>query len=377
MLHMKTAAVRIVCRAIFSLSVLITNLVAQTIQSPEVHSDRTVTFRLMAPLAQSVEVRLDDASGTKAITMAKDATGLWSVTSKPLTADVYSYSFKVDTLTVIDPNVHEFVPNHFEQGGLFTVPGSPAQPWEQTDVPHGEVHRRFYTSKIVGDQRDFYVYTPPGFNPKGKTKYPVLYLLHGYSDMADAWTMMGKANFILDNLIAQGKAKPMMVVMPLGYGAPKILETAWKGGDAGQWQHNMDRFVEILLAEAIPQIEQDYRVIRDRKSRAVAGLSMGGGEAFLAGLKHPDLFAWIAPMSAATFDDPDKVFPALDAKEAGQIKLLWIACGKEDGLLKDNRKFKAWLTSKNIKFTEVETDGAHTWQVWRSNLVELAPLLFR
>lgn len=377
MLRMKTAAVRIVCCALLSISVLILNLVAQTIQSPEVHSDRTVTFRLMAPLAQSVEVRLDDASGTKPITMAKDATGLWSVTSTPLAADVYSYSFKVDALAVIDPNVHEFVPNHFEQGGMFTVPDSPAQPWEQTDVPHGEVHRHFYTSKIVGDQRDFYVYTPPSFDAKEKTRYPVLYLLHGYSDMADAWTMMGKANFILDNLIAQGKAKPMIVVMPLGYGTPKILETGWKGGDEEQWQRNMDRFVEVLLAEVILRVEQDYRVIRDRKSRAVAGLSMGGGEAFLAGLKHPDLFAWIAPMSAATFDDPDKMFPALDAKEAGKIKLLWIACGKEDGLLKDNRKFKSWLTSKNIQFTEVETNGAHTWPVWRRNLVELAPLLFR
>ena len=377
MLHMKRAAVRIVCRALFSLFVLITNLEAQTVQSPEVHPDRTVTFRLMAPLSQKVEVRLDDASDTKAIPMAKDATGLWAVTSKPLTADVYSYSFTVDTLAVIDPNVHEFVPNHFEQGGLFTVPGSPAQPWERTDVPHGEVHHRFYASKIVGDQRDFYVYTPPGFDPKGNTKYPVLYLLHGYSDMADAWTTMGKANFILDNLIAQGKAKAMIVVMPLGYGAPEILKSGWKEVDEEPWQHNMDRFVEVLLAEVIPQIERGYPVIRDRKSRAVAGLSMGGGETFLAGLNHPDLFAWVAPMSAAIYGDPDKLFPALDAKEAGKIKLLWIACGKQDDLLKDNRKLKAWLTAKNIKFTDVETDGAHTWQVWRRNLVELVPLLFR
>ena len=374
---MKTAAIRIACCTFLSLFALITNLVAQTIQSPEVHSDGTVTFRLMAPLAQSVEVRLDDASDTKAIPMAKDATGLWSATSKALTPDVYSYSFMVDSLAVIDPNVHEFVPNHFEQGGLFTVPGLPAQPWEPTDVPHGEVHHRFYASKMVGDQRDFYVYTPPGYDPRGHASYPALYLLHGYSDMANAWTTMGKANFILDNLIAQGKAKPMIVVMPLGYGEPKVLENGWKDRDPEQWQHNMDRFVEVLLAEGIPQVERDYRIIRDRKSRAVAGLSMGGGETFLAGLKHPDLFASVAPMSAAIFGDPDKMFPALDAKAAGQIKLLWIACGKEDDLLKDNRKFKAWLTSKNIKFTDVETGGAHSWPVWRRNLVELAPLLFR
>jgi enterochelin esterase-like enzyme len=238
------------------------------------------------------------------------------------------------------------------------------------------VHHRFYTSKIVGDLRDLYVYTPPGFDPKGNTTYPVLYLLHGYSDMADAWTTMGKANFILDNLIAQGKAKAMIVVMPLAYGAPQILNRGWKGRDEELWQQNMDRFVDVLLAEVIPQIEQSYPVVRDGKSRAIAGLSMGGGETFLAGLKHPDLFAWIAPMSAAIYGDPEKVFPALDAKAASKIKLLWIACGKEDDLLKDNRKFKTWLASKNIKFTDVETAGAHTWQVWRRDLVDLVPLLF-
>ena len=373
---MKTVALRIAFPAIFSVLLLIANSVAQTIQSPEVHPDHTVTFRLLAPLAHSVEVSLDEASDTKAIAMAKDAAGLWAVTSTPLTPDVYSYSFLVDTLAVIDPNVHEFVPNHFEQGGLFTVPGSPAEPWEVTDVPHGEVHHRFYTSKIVGDLRDLYVYTPPGFDPKGNTTYPVLYLLHGYSDMADAWTTMGKANFILDNLIAQGRAKAMIVVMPLAYGAPQILNRGWKGRDEELWQQNMDRFVDVLLAEVIPQIEQSYPVVRDGKSRAIAGLSMGGGETFLAGLKHPDLFAWIAPMSAAIYGDPEKVFPALDAKAASKIKLLWIACGKEDDLLKDNRKFKTWLASKNIKFTDVETAGAHTWQVWRRDLVDLVPLLF-
>jgi enterochelin esterase family protein len=351
---------------------------AQDVVSPEIHPDRTVTFRLVAPTVQKAELRLENASGEQPMAMTKDDAGLWSATTAPLAPDIYSYTFNVDGGTIIDPNVHEFVPNHFGQGGVFTVPGSPAEPWEETDVPHGAVHHHFYTSKIVGDRRDFYVYTPPGFEAKGKKKYPVLYLLHGYSDMANAWTLMGHANFILDNLIAQGKAKPMIVVMPLGYGAPQLLEHGWKNlGHDELWQTNITRFTDALLTEVLPQVEHDYPVIKDGKSRAIAGLSMGGAETFYTGLNHIDQFAWMAPLSSAIFDEPEKAFPHLDAKQGEKIKLLWIACGKEDGLLKNNREFKAWLTSKSIKFTDVETDGAHTWPVWRRNLVAFAPLLFR
>ncbi len=351
---------------------------AQEIKSPEVHPDGTVTFRLNAAAAQKVELRLEDASGEKPTEMTKDASGLWTATTAALAPDIYSYTFVVDGLTIIDPNVHAFVPNHFAQGGVFTVPASPAATWEETDVPHGELHRHFYTSKIVGDRRDFFVYTPPGFDAKKKTKYPVLYLLHGYSDYADAWPVMGKANFILDNLIAQGKAKPMIVVMPLGYGAPRLLENGWKHvGGSELWQQNIEKFADTLVTEVIPQVEAEYPVIKDRKGRAIAGLSMGGAETLYTGLNHLDTFAWMGAMSSAIFDDPAKNFPGLDAKSAEKIKLLWIACGKEDGLLKRNQEFKSWLTSKNIPFTGVETDGAHSWPVWRRNLTAFAPLLFR
>jgi enterochelin esterase family protein len=353
------------------------DLAAQMIKSPEVHPDGTVTFRLWAPVAQKVELRLDDASGEKPSAMTKDEKGLWSVTTSALTPDIYSYIYAVDGMVIIDPNVHEYVPNHFGEGGVFTVPATPAQPWEETDVPHGVVRHHYYTSKLVGDRRDFFVYTPPNFDPKGKTKYPVLYLLHGYSDFANAWTVMGKANFILDNLIAAGKAKPMIVVMPLGYGAPKLLESGWNLGHNELWQQNIERFSDALLTEVIPRVEKDYPVIKNRDGRAIAGLSMGGAETLYTGLNHLDTFAWLGPMSSAIFDDPTKAFPKLDETSAAKIKLLWIACGKEDGLLKNNRQFKEWLKSKNIKFTDVETDGAHTWQVWRRNLVELVPQLFR
>ncbi len=372
-----------VCPATFTFFFLflcvLTAAAQSNIVSPEVHPDRSVTFRLQAPSAQKVELELETMSGDSKSDMTKDAEGLWSITSPVMPPDIYSYSYLVDGMKIVDPQVREFVPNHFDQGGIFTVPGSPAESWEETQVPHGVVHHHLYVSKIVGDQRDFFVYTPPGFDRKSKTKYPVLYLLHGYSDYANAWTVMGHANFILDNLIAEGKAKPMIVVMPLGYGAPKLLEHGWQKLEHNElWQQNVEKFADTLLQEIIPQVEQGYPVIKDRKSRAISGLSMGGGETLFTGLNHPETFAWMGAMSSAVFDDPAKTFPNLNAEVAKKnIKLLWIACGKEDGLLKNNREFKSWLTSKGIPFTDVETDGAHTWQVWRRNLTTLAPLLFR
>jgi enterochelin esterase family protein len=169
----------------------------------------------------------------------------------------------------------------------------------------------------------------------------------------------------------------MIVVMPLGYGAPKLLERGWKLEHDPLWRTNIERFSDVLLNEIIPQIEHEYPVQRSSDGRAVAGLSMGGAESFYIGLNHPDQFAWIAPMSAAVFDDPASTFPGLDQKQAAKIKLLWIACGKDDGLIKNNRQFKNWLASRHIKFESVETEGAHTWQVWRRNLTQVAPLLFR
>jgi len=205
----------------------------------------------------------------------------------------------------------------------------------------------------------------------------VLYLLHGYSDLTDGWTTMGRANFILDNLIAQGKAKPMIVVMPSGYSVPALLEHGWDAPHTPLWRLNMERFADMLLGELIPLVEREYRVRKDRNSRAIAGLSMGGGETIYTGLNHIDRFAWIAPMSAAVPDDLAHSFPKLDQNQASKIKLLWIACGKQEFLYEANGNFKAWLATKGIKFTSVETEGIHTWPVWRRNLADLLPLLFR
>ncbi|MBO0721764.1 MAG: esterase family protein, partial [Blastocatellia bacterium] len=245
------------------------------------------------------------------------------------------------------------------------------------NVPHGEIHHLFYRSSIVGDDRDFYVYTPPDYDPAGKKLYPVLYLLHGFSDDASGWTAVGRAHVILDNLIAEGKAKPMLVVMPLGYGAPEIL-TVTGPRDPNLGRRNMDKFREALLQEVIPAVEKNYRVQKERNSRAIAGLSMGGAESLYTGLNNLKTFAWVGSFSAGGLNQNiDESFPGLDSQANAQLHLLWIACGTEDGLIANNRKFSEWLNKKDIKHTAIETPGAHTWMVWRRNLTNFAPLLFR
>jgi enterochelin esterase family protein len=231
----------------------------------------------------------------------------------------------------------------------------------------------------VGDQRDFYVYTPPGYDPRGKQTYPVLYLLHGFSDDASGWTTVGRAHVILDNVIAQGKARPMIVVMPLGYGAPELVTLGF-----GAFSHtelrdrNFAKFSQALLTEVLPRVEASYLVVKNRKSRAIAGLSMGGSESLLSGLNALDQFAWVGAFSSGGIpDDFDKDFPTLDAKANQQLRLLWVACGTEDRLIELNRKFRAWLASKNIQHVDIETPGAHTWMLWRRNLADFAALLFR
>jgi len=271
------------------------------------------------------------------------------------------------------------VPNLLSPSNAVHVPG-PALPWEVSDVPRGEIHHHFYKSAVAGDERDFYVYTPPGYDPAGKTTYPVLYLLHGYSDDASGWTAVGHANVILDNLIAQGKAKPMIVVMPLGYGTMEMIRVGWGGisNHPEVREENFRKFRDALLTEVIPKVGSEYRVANSRDSRAIAGLSMGGAESLRVGLNALDKFAWIGAFSAGGMPDEfEKVFPGLDAKANQQIRLLWIACGTEDRLITVNRNLREWLKTKGVNHTDIETPGMHAWMVWRRNLAEFAGLLFR
>lgn len=344
--------------------------------SPEVRSDNTVTFRFRAPNVKEVALSLEGA--TKDLTMQKDDEGVWSVTTEPLTPDFYGYAFVADGVHLIDPSNALMKPNLLNTTSQVHVAGA-GLAWEVGDVPHGEVHHHFYKSGVVGDQRDFYVYTPPGYDARGKQSYPVLYLLHGFSDDASGWTAVGRANVILDNLIAQGKTKPMIVVMPLGYGAPEILR-----GGFGAFRNtelrdrNFAKFSEALLGEVLPRVESEYLVKKDRNSRAIAGLSMGGSESLLTGLNNLDKFAWVGAFSSGGIPEEfDKDFPGLDAKANAQLKLLWIACGVDDRLIELNRKLRTWLEAKGIHKTDIETPGAHTWMVWRRNLVAFTGQLFR
>jgi len=311
--------------------------------------------------------------------MQKDEHGLWSMTVGPLQPDIYGYAFISDGVNLIDPSNPMMKPNLLDTESAVEVPGE-GLPWQMSDVPHGEVHHHFYHSKIANDDRDFYIYTPPQYDPTAKQDYPVLYLLHGFSDDASGWTAIGRAHVILDNLIAQGKAKPMIVVTPFGYGDYEVIRRGW-----GSWSdkelawRNLSRFTDILLEETIPQVERSYKVKKNRESRAIAGLSMGGAESLLTGLNHLDQFAWVGAFSSGGIDNRDfpTEFPGLDSNANKNLKLLWIACGTEDSLIKINRQFKSWLKDKGVQFTDIETPGIHDWMVWRRNLAALSPLLFR
>lgn len=345
--------------------------------TPELHSDDSVTFRFRAPNAQEVLLRRE---GADPLQMKKDESGVWTVNTPPLPPDYYGYSIIVDGQRSIDPYNSQLKPNLLSTENVVHVPGPPSLPWELNEVPHGEVHHHFYRSAIANDDRDYYVYTPPAYDSSAKRAYPVLYLLHGYSDDASGWTAVGRANVILDNLIAQGKAKPMIVVMPLGYGTMEMIRVGWGGifNHPEVREQNVTKFREALLNEVMPRVAAEYRVINDRSSHAIAGLSMGGSESLLTGLNNVEQFAWIGAFSAGGLPEPfDKNFPALDARMGQQLKLLWIACGTEDRLITANRNFREWLKTKGINHADIETPGMHTWMVWRRNLAEFAPLLFR
>ncbi|HEY4323985.1 MAG TPA: alpha/beta hydrolase-fold protein [Mucilaginibacter sp.] len=352
------------------------------IVSPEV-TDGKITFRLKAPNAKQVMV---DLAGSPRQAMQKGDNGVWTLTTSALEPDIYPYTFSVDSVTMPDPGNPMIKPIYKTSAGqsLVRVPGPSTLSWEINDVPHGNISHHFYKSTIIGDDRDYYVYTPPGYDAKRKEPYPVLYLFHGVTDEASAWTAAGRANFILDNLIAEGKAEPMIIVNTLGYGNPDNIMTGTAFG----------KFGDALLHEVIPQVEKEYHASKSASKRAVAGLSMGGAESLMIGLNHPDVFNYVGAFSSAEVmygaqmrpnngtelqNAPvyQKVFPDLNSDINKSLKLLWISCGTEDFLININREYKSWLTSKGVKYTAIETPGAHTWMVWRRNLTAFAPLLFK
>lgn len=348
------------------------------LKSPEVKTDGNVTFRCSAPNAKIVLLIMDDG---KQRPMQKDSAGVWSF-SERLSPDIYRYTFAVDGTVMPDPN-NPLIKPLFKRAlgqSLAHVPGPATLSWELNDVPHGQMTQHFYKSAIVGDQRDIRVYTPPGYNPARKEPYPVLYLFHGITDETSAWSTAGRENVILDNLIAQGKAKPMIIVNTLGYGAPEMLEPGAGAYSKEALRKNEELFVSSFLQEVIPMTERLYHTKSDKKYRAVAGLSMGGGQALDIGLNNPDLFNYVGGFSSAVIllnPDYNQAFPKLDESVNKKLKLIWIAIGKDDFLIESNRKYKAWLESKNIKFSYQETEGVHSYNVWRRYLTDFSQLIFK
>jgi enterochelin esterase family protein len=351
------------------------------VRSPEVHADGRVTVRLRAPNARAVTFASD---GAPSAPMVRDSAGDWSYTTQPLAPDVYSYTFHVDGITIPDPQNAEMKPVFRMSLGqsVLHVPGPDSLSWEMRDVPRGTITEHFYTSRIIGDRRNYYVYTPPNYNPRRGERYPVLYLLHGLSDDASAWVRVGRANVILDNLIANRRATPMLVVMTLGYGAPEMMEGFYWGQeiDSAVWRRNTTRFTDALLTEVIPQVERQYHVATTATGRAIAGLSMGGGQSLYAGLNNPDRFAYIGAFSSVTTlnEQPyNTLYPAVDQGINSRVKLLWVGVGRDDFLRAENVRFRDWLRARNVSVEWAETAGGHTWMVWRRYLTDFLPRLFR
>ncbi len=342
--------------------------------SPEIHPDRTVTFRLFAPKAS--EVVLMGSPGILEFIkepkpLHKDDQGVWSLTVGPLPPGFYTYGYAIDGgLRMPDPSNPNLEVRRWGDTSMFVVPGPEKAVFEERPVPHGTVHIDFYDSKNLHTPRMFYVYTPPGYET-GRQKYPVLYLLHGNGQIEASWTWTGRANVIMDNLLADGKVKPMIVVMPYGH-IPREI----KPGPAGPSGPSDAMAIEKeLLTEVKPAVESKYRVLTDREHRAIGGLSMGAAQSLSIGLHNLDQFAYIAAFSGAgNRAEWEKADPAVLNRK---LKVLWIGCGTEDPGYKGVKGMDDLLTQKNVKHVFNQSGGGHSWPNWQVYLSKYAPLLFR
>ncbi|MCX7046492.1 MAG: alpha/beta hydrolase-fold protein [Candidatus Sumerlaeota bacterium] len=334
----------------------------------EIYPDRTVTMRLRAPKALEVSV----AGQIGARPMVKDSEGVWSVTLGPLAPAIYDYSFVVDGVSMADPGNPDI---KGPTSSLLPIPAKKPALYEMRNVPHGQVTIHWYHSTTLAADRRVYVYTPPGYGRRN-AKFPVLYLLHGSGDTESGWTMIGRANQIMDNLLAQRKAKPAIIVMPLGHVPPPAQTTSDTAIERGR---SLRLFEADLLNDVIPLVEAKYRVIADSDHRAIAGLSMGGAQAASIGLNHPELFGYVGVWSAGLAREPDTAYKRLiDNAETSRknLKLLWIGCGQQDKGFARAEDLTKWMTEHGVKNTWRPSEGAHEWPVWRMYLGEFLSLLF-
>ena len=374
------------------------------VASPDVHADNSVTFNLIAPEAQKVQITGDflptqkikvegygEVEAPGVVDLVKNDKGVWSFTSEPLKPELYTYNMMVDGVKIIDPlNVY----NIRDINNLFSVLliGGDARTdlYKVNKVAHGTVSKVWYESPTAGLTRRLTVYTPAGYE-KSKKKYPVFYLLHGIGGDENAWSELGRAAQILDNLIAQGKAEPMILVMTNG----NISQEACPGETSEGFKvptmmlpKTMEGSFETAFPDVVKFIEKTYRVKKDKAHRAIAGLSMGGFHSLFISINNPDMFGYVGLFSAAVdqqqkggaeghpevYADRDQKIDCLFSKNP---KLFWIGIGKTDFLFKNNNDLRAYLDSKNHKYTYLETDGGHIWRNWRIYLTEFTPLLFK
>ena len=370
--------------------------------SPEIHADRTVTFRLSAPKAS--EVTLNGSwEAARDIKMSKDDGGIWSVTVGPLTAQLWGYWYLVDGVKALDPGNGETERDGSRIDNLLMISGPESDLWDFKDVPHGTIHTVWYPSPTLKqDRRRMYIYTPPGYEAN-QTRYPVLYLLHGGGGDEDAWVTMGRANVILDNLIAAGKAKPMIVVMPNGnatqtvsqgyaYGptpapqsvtapAPPPLQAAAGAGRGAAAprpaQPYPGSYPESLVKDVIPFVEKTYRAIADKDNRAIAGLSMGGGHTLMATNNNPGVFGYIGVFSSGPRTVDEAYEKHLEAVKAGGVKFYWTGAGTTDMAREGTMNLHSLLEKHGFKTSYKEIPGSHYWFLWRDFLGDFGSILFR
>jgi enterochelin esterase-like enzyme len=342
--------------------------------SPQINPDNTVVFRFLAPQANKVELYAQFEKNL--VSMTKDTSGTWSVTVGPVKADMYPYHFVVDGIRVADPRNTFIFPNEGFQNSIVEITGDQPQMQTILNIPHGTLSYRYYYSAELGI-RPVVIYTPPGYEKNADNKYPVLYLLHGTTDTEETWSKVGRAHIILDNLIQQDKAVPMIIVMPYGRAYPVIGKNS---GSLRNWE-NLLEFNKDFLNNLIPFVEDNYRVKKDNNSRAIAGFSGGGGESLYFGLNNPDLFRWVCGFApgmrvdeidrnnAVAFENPE-----LTNK---RLKLFWIGVGKEDGLYRFIKEYLKVLDEKKIKHETFISEGGHTWMNCKLYLSIVAQKLFK
>jgi enterochelin esterase family protein len=380
--------------------------VAPRLLSPEIHPDRTVTFRFWAPKSNEVTLNGSWEGGTD-IKMTKDDAGVWSATIGPMAPQLWGYWFLADGVKALDPNNGETQRDGNRYDNLLMISGPECDLWDFRDVPHGTIEQVWYSSPTLKlARRRMYVYLPPDYK-ENNARYPVLYLLHGGGGDEDAWTVMGRAPIILDNLIAAGKAKPMIVVMPngnatqtvsqgFGYGptparqqvvapAPPPIQAAAQAAGGGQQarppqpqQPYAGSYPESLVKDVIPWVEKHYRVIANKDNRAIAGLSMGGGHTLTATNNNPGVFGWIGVFSSGPRGGVDDAFKKqLAAVKAGGVNFYWTGAGTTDMARQGTVNLEGALKELGFKTTYKEIPGRHYWFLWRDFLGDYAQLLFK